>query len=83
MQNKVLEALAMNKQVLATTVAAEGVDIDGNASCLRSCSTAVEMAKATLHCLSEEDTGCDARSQVVKHYAWDPQMDKFLELLQC
>ncbi len=83
MQNKVLEALAMNKQVLATTVAAEGVDIDGDANCLHSCASSGEMAEAALLYLSQGTVGVEARKQVVKHYAWAPQMEKFLDLVKC
>ncbi|RRJ84590.1 TIGR03087 family PEP-CTERM/XrtA system glycosyltransferase [Aestuariirhabdus litorea] len=82
MQNKVLEALAMNKFVVASSAAAEGVDIDMGNRCMAACRSAEEMAAGVLAAFDLEHEHCDGRQQVMAHYGWQPQMEKFMGLLK-
>jgi len=70
-QNKVLEAMAMARPVVASTPAAEGID---HAGTIRVGTTAVEIAQVIGLLLGDEQaaaaTGAAARAQVQRRYSW-------------
>jgi sugar transferase (PEP-CTERM/EpsH1 system associated) len=70
-QNKVLEAMAMARPVVASTPAAEGID---HAGTIRVGTTAVEIAHATSLLLADRQAavtiGAAARAQVQRRYSW-------------
>jgi sugar transferase (PEP-CTERM/EpsH1 system associated) len=74
-QNKVLEAMAMARPVVASPEAAEGVDHDG---CLRIASDAGTFADELAALLADpqaaQTLGTAARAQVERRYAWDAQL---------
>ncbi len=83
-QNKVLEAMAMARPVVASTAAAEGIDAtDGQH--FRVAAHAKEEAEiviALLHDLSERQAlGNAARVHVMAHYGWDGQLAMLDDLL--
>ncbi|MCL6414681.1 TIGR03087 family PEP-CTERM/XrtA system glycosyltransferase [Aestuariirhabdus sp. Z084] len=82
MQNKILEALSMNKHVVASSEAAQGVDIDSTSNCLYACETKGGMAERIITLMSDKAAVCDGREQVLKHYSWGPQMDRLLGELE-
>ncbi len=76
-QNKVLEAMAMAKPVVASTAAAEGIDaVDGEH--LMVAQDAGEEAAMVSALLSDTDArlrlGAAARAHVMAHYGWDAQL---------
>ena len=70
-QNKVLEAMAMARPVVASTPAAEGID---HAGTIRVGATAAEIARATGLLLGDKHAaaaiGAAARAQVQRRYSW-------------
>ncbi|MDX1251047.1 MAG: TIGR03087 family PEP-CTERM/XrtA system glycosyltransferase [Gammaproteobacteria bacterium] len=79
-QNKVLEALAMAKPVLATTAAAEG--IEGDAGLLLA-DDAQMQADLALRLLRGEVTGFrTGRECVVRRYNWNANLARFEHLLE-
>lgn len=76
-QNKVLEAMAMARPVVASTAAAEGIDaVDGQH--FRVAKDVAEEAQIVSELLADTKTrlalGQAARSHVVAHYGWDHQL---------
>lgn len=76
-QNKVLEAMAMARPVVATAVAAEGIDaVDGVH--LRTAADDAAFAQAITSLLANPDAaaalGRAARAQMIAVYGWDAQM---------
>jgi len=74
-QNKVLEAMAMARPVVASTAAAEGID---HADTIRVATTAQEFADRICNLLEAPDTaaslGQSARAQVIRRYGWDARL---------
>ncbi len=76
-QNKVLEAMAMAKPVVASTAAAEGIKASKNKHLIVAKDVAAE-AKAVVDLLNDParrlELGAAARLHVIKHYGWDGQL---------
>ncbi|MEG3177582.1 TIGR03087 family PEP-CTERM/XrtA system glycosyltransferase [Sphingomonas sp. RB3P16] len=74
-QNKVLEAMAMARPVVASRAAAEGID---HAGTIRVGESDGEMAEAVLALLDDPaaaaQIGRDARAQVQQRYSWDARL---------
>jgi glycosyltransferase involved in cell wall biosynthesis len=74
-QNKVLEAMAMARPVVASTAAAEGID---HADTILVATTTEEFADRICELLEAPDVaatlGQSARAQVVRRYAWDARL---------
>ncbi len=74
-QNKVLEAMAMARPVVASADAAEGID---HAGTIRVATTAQEFADRICDLLEAPDTaatlGQSARAQVICRYGWDARL---------
>ena len=74
-QNKVLEAMAMARPVVASAAAAEGID---HADTLRVADTAQDFADQVIALLDAPDAaaalGADARAQVIRRYGWDARL---------
>ncbi len=74
-QNKVLEAMAMARPVVASTAAAEGIDHGGT---LRVAGTGQDFADQVLALLDAPDSaatlGAAARAQVIRRYGWDARL---------
>jgi polysaccharide biosynthesis protein PslH len=76
-QNKVLEAMAMRKAVVASSAAAEGIRVIQGQGIIVA-DTAVEEADAVLDLLQNEDklsaVAAAARQCIVDGYSWDAQL---------
>ncbi len=76
-QNKVLEAMAMARPVVASFAAAEGIKATKGKHLLVAKDVAAE-AKAVIELLSDPDRrlalGAAARAHVMDHYGWDGQL---------
>jgi glycosyltransferase involved in cell wall biosynthesis len=74
-QNKVLEAMAMARPVVASAAAAEGID---HAGTIRVAANASEFAAQVLALLEvpadAADLGRAARAQVLRRYGWDARL---------
>ncbi|MBD8735536.1 glycosyltransferase [Sphingomonas sp. CFBP 13706] len=74
-QNKVLEAMAMARPVVASTAAAEGID---HAGTIRVAADASEFAAQVLALLDAPadaaELGLAARAQVLRRYGWDARL---------
>jgi glycosyltransferase involved in cell wall biosynthesis len=74
-QNKVLEAMAMARPVVASTPAAEGID---HAGTIRVAQTAQEFADRVTDLLDAPEAaaalGHAARAQVIRRYGWDARL---------
>ena len=74
-QNKVLEAMAMARPVVASAAAAEGID---HADTIRVAATAQDFADRINDLLDAPDTaamlGQSARAQVIRRYGWDARL---------
>ena len=81
-QNKVLEAMAMARPVVASTAAAEGID---HADTIRVATTAQEFADRICNLLEAPDIaatlGQSARAQVIHRYGWDARLAPLNALL--
>jgi sugar transferase (PEP-CTERM/EpsH1 system associated) len=76
-QNKVLEAMAMAKPVVASTAAAEGIDAVDGEHLLIATNVADEAAKVSALLADTEERlriGQAARAHVMAHYGWDAQL---------
>ncbi len=83
-QNKVLEAMAMNRALLATPAALAGIELDTDLPVLCS-TTAVQLTEAAVAALTSSSAGADdrrARTWIAAHYGWDAQLDRYSRLLQ-
>ncbi len=76
-QNKVLEAMAMEKPVVASTAAAEGIEATDGAHFMVA-STVADEARMVIELLGDLKRrlalGKAARAHVVTHYGWDQQL---------
>jgi sugar transferase (PEP-CTERM/EpsH1 system associated) len=83
-QNKVLEAMAMARPVVASGPAAEGIDHDGT---ILSASGADGIARAVTELLGDKDRaetlGRQARTQVQKRYGWAARLAPLDALIGC
>ncbi|MFV0624570.1 TIGR03087 family PEP-CTERM/XrtA system glycosyltransferase [Sphingomonas sp. ac-8] len=74
-QNKVLEAMAMARPVVASAAAAEGID---HAGCLRGAEEPAAFAAVVAALLANpaeaQALGAAARAQVERRYGWDAQL---------
>lgn len=81
-QNKVLEAMAMARPVVASPAAAEGIDHDGTIHVGRD---AAEQAEAIVALMTDPTgaatLGRAARAQVVARYGWDGQLAQLAPIL--
>lgn len=84
-QNKVLEAMAMAKPVVASTAAAEGIDAVDGEHLLVARDVSDEAAKVSA-LLSDTDErlrlGAAARAHVIAHYGWDAQLAPLDSLME-
>jgi sugar transferase (PEP-CTERM/EpsH1 system associated) len=84
-QNKVLEAMAMKKPVVATSKAVEGIRIDPENHCWVA-DDAKDFAKKVCSLLKDasrrEQLGKNARKYVKKNYNWKTNLSKFEEILK-
>src|SRR6185437_13567268 len=83
-QNKVIEAMAMAKSVIATPRALAGVDVDRDNEVLVA-ESAEDFAAATLAVLSGGDhaaRGARARARVLSAYDWNTNLRGFDRLLE-
>ena len=84
-QNKVLEAMAMAKPVVASTAAAEGINAKNKVHFHIAKSVADE-AKIVSELLSDVDArmklGAAARAHVMAHYGWDGQLAALDRIMQ-
>jgi len=85
LQNKVLEAMAMAKPVVATGAAATGL-VASRGEAIMIADTAEETAHAILSLLNGENArariGLAARSAMLENYAWTAQLKRFDDALQ-
>ncbi len=81
-QNKVLEAMAMARPVVASDAAATGIDHGGT---IQVGQTVGEIADAVTHILSNPEVGAAdgarARQRVIDHYSWDARLSKLDEIV--
>jgi sugar transferase (PEP-CTERM/EpsH1 system associated) len=84
-QNKVLEALAMAKPVLATSMAAEGIRFD-EAFTIHIVDEPADMATQALRWLTAADdlatVGARGRAFVLQSYGWDAKLARVGQLLE-
>lgn len=81
-QNKVLEAMAMEKPVLASPQAAEGIEARVGIE-LRVAADATEFVRQALDLLEHDHAalGAAGRARVLESYAWDKSLNRFETLL--
>jgi polysaccharide biosynthesis protein PslH len=76
-QNKVLEAMAMARPVVASTAAAEGIDAKDKRH-FRIAKSVEQEAKIVSELLADNEArlalGAAARAHVIEHYRWDQQL---------
>jgi polysaccharide biosynthesis protein PslH len=84
-QNKVLEAMAMAKPVVASKAAAEGIDAKDKAH-FRIAKSVADEAKIVSELLADVDArlllGAAAREHVKAHYGWDGQLAALDRIMQ-
>lgn len=82
-QNKVLEALAMARPVVATEAALTGIDVGPN-KLTRACNSAdpAAMAAAIIEVLDAPGSDPAARETVLQHYNWDTNLKQMVKLLE-
>ena len=82
-QNKVLEAMAMAKPVLATPEAAEGVRAQNGNDLLVEAGLNNFQKQAICLLLAEGmNLGAAARCSMIKHYSWEKNLQQFNQLLE-
>ena len=83
-QNKVLEALAMGRPLLATPAALAGIELGAELRVWRG-TTAAEMIEAAATALASTtvtEDGRRARDWVVARYGWGAKLDRYEQLIQ-
>ncbi|MBD8639279.1 glycosyltransferase [Sphingomonas sp. CFBP 13733] len=74
-QNKVLEAMAMARPVVASAAAAEGIDHAGTIRVAADASEFAAQVRALLDAPADAaDLGRAARAQVLRRYGWDARL---------
>jgi sugar transferase (PEP-CTERM/EpsH1 system associated) len=83
-QNKVLEALAMGRPLLATPAALAGVDLCADLPVWRAETAAdmIETACAALYATSASPVDLRARDWVTARYGWETHLDRYVHLIQ-
>lgn len=83
-QNKVLEAMAMARPVVASCQAAEGIDASHGAHFLIA-QDAAEEAAMVLSLITDQERaetlGCAARARMIERYDWDHTLEALPELV--
>jgi glycosyltransferase involved in cell wall biosynthesis len=81
-QNKVLEAMAMEKPVIVTDQALEGIGaVDGEQVLLANTAVAIEKLVQQLFSGEYSDVGAQARQKVVNDFSWAENLPLVSELL--
>ena len=73
-QNKVLEAMAMNKIVIATAMAMEGINAPESAW-LKQTDAAAEFTTHVLESLSSPSSNIAARQWIIDHFTWSATLE--------
>ncbi|SEK60633.1 TIGR03087 family PEP-CTERM/XrtA system glycosyltransferase [Ectothiorhodospira marina] len=83
-QNKVLEAMAMARPVIATSQAMDGLRVCPDVEPIvgDTSEALIELAVAALTGEIPEDTGARNRTCVCRHYSWAEHMGRFVDLLE-
>jgi glycosyltransferase involved in cell wall biosynthesis len=83
-QNKVLEALAMGRPLLATPAALAGVELGANLPVWHAETAAdmIEAACTALDAISASPDGLRARDWVAARYGWEAHLDRYMQLVQ-
>lgn len=79
-QNKVLEALSMNRPIMVTCLALEGIEHDGSIDCFE-VDKIDDMAEYIDQVLHDEKPLRDYSCIIKKHYDWDKNVMKLCELI--
>jgi len=83
-QNKVLEAMAMARPVVASDAAAEGIDYDGTILCGEGANDIAQVVIGLLDDPAEGDRlGQHARTQVQRRYGWAARLAPLDALIGC
>ncbi|MCG5532254.1 TIGR03087 family PEP-CTERM/XrtA system glycosyltransferase [Halorhodospira sp. 9621] len=82
-QNKVLEAMALARPVIASPEALEGLQVDLDAEVVRAAAEPGTMAEAVCRQLAEagEGIGAAARQRILHDYTWERQLTRLDQLL--
>ena len=83
-QNKVLEAMAMARPVVASPAAAEGIDADAGVHFYVEPDVAAEAERVCALLDQPQDafkTGAAARAHVIRHYGWESQLAPLDDLM--
>ena len=78
-QNKVLEAMAMSRPVVATHAAMDGIENVDHGSSAYTSDSATEQAEICQKILTQGDynhSGPKGREQVLKHFSWDSHLSR-------
>jgi sugar transferase (PEP-CTERM/EpsH1 system associated) len=79
-QNKVLEAMAMNKAVVCSAMAMEGINAPANANTL-SADGAEAFSAACLNLLQQPVSRCDNRQWILDNFTWPHTLAKLSQYL--
>jgi glycosyltransferase involved in cell wall biosynthesis len=86
MQNKVLEALAMQVPVVATSVVTEGLQVNGVAPPVLNARNAIEFAEATVRLLKDPDErarlSMQGRRFVENNFCWRRSAEQLERMCQ-
>lgn len=80
-QNKVLEAMAMNKPIVATGMAMEGINAP-NGPFLQQSDDAIEFANYCLALLAAQDSQNPNRQWVIEHFTWPATLAPLLSMVR-
>lgn len=80
-QNKVLEAMAMNKAIVATHMAMEGINAP-NSAALQQTDDASEFAAYCLQALQPQQQPNSNRQWVIDHFTWPATLAPLLSMVQ-
>lgn len=80
-QNKVLEAMAMNKSIVATGMAMEGINAP-NGPYLQQSDDAVEFARHCLDMLAQPTAQNQNRQWVIDHFTWPATLAPLLSMVR-
>ncbi len=83
-QNKVLEAMAMGRAVIASPQAADGLrlSVELQSMVCRDAEAMATRAVSLLNCGDSEEVGARAREWVVRHYRWSENLRRIERLLE-
>lgn len=80
-QNKVLEAMSMNKVVVATAMAMEGINAPSS-TWLRQTDAAAEFSQHCVEILAQPVTNIGAREWIIDHFTWDATLEPLKQWMQ-